>query len=676
MAKSPTPADLSNAIRFLSIDAVQKAHSGHPGMPMGMADIATVLWLHFMKHNPNHPSWINRDRFILSNGHGAMLHYALLHLTGYDVTREDLEQFRQLDSKTPGHPEFGHTPGIDATTGPLGQGLANGVGMAIAEKIMAAQFNRENYSLIDHYTYVFAGDGCLMEGISHEACSFAGTLGLGKLIVFYDDNGISIDGEVKGWFTDNTPQRFEAYGWHVIPQVDGHDAQAIFDAIVSARKQQDKPTLICCQTRIGYGSPNKESTHAVHGAPLGADEIAATRQQLNWPYPPFTIPDAIYSAWNAEEQGKEVETQWNLQLSDYQKNYPELFKEFERRIAGELPKNFSEMAQQFIQESQEKAQKVATRKASELCLNAYAPYLPELIGGSADLTESNNTKTTVSHVLSKEDFSANYIHYGVREFGMFAMMNGLALHGGLIPYGGTFLTFADYGRNAIRLSAMMQQRVIFVLTHDSIGLGEDGPTHQPIEHPAMLRYTPGLSVWRPCDVVETAVAWQVALEKTGPSCLLLTRQAIEPMPRTPSALFQIRRGGYILHDTQNPIDAILMATGSEVELVMKAAQHLQQQGYNIRVVSMPSTTVFDEQEISYQHTVLPPAIKARVAVEAAAKDFWYKYTGFEGRIIGLNQFGKSAPSADIYTYFDITVEHIVKAAIDAINTQETCHEKN
>lgn len=676
MSKSPTPTELSNAIRFLSMDAVQKAHSGHPGMPMGMADIATVLWQHFMKHNPNHPNWINRDRFILSNGHGAMLHYALLHLTGYDVTRHDLEQFRQLDSKTPGHPEFGHTPGIDATTGPLGQGLANGVGMAIAEKIMAAQFNRENYTLIDHYTYVFAGDGCLMEGISHEACSFAGTLGLGKLIVFYDDNGISIDGEVRGWFTDNTPQRFESYGWQVIPKVDGHDTQAIFDAIVSARNELDKPTLICCQTRIGYGSPNKENTHAVHGAPLGADEIAATRKQLNWPYPPFTIPDAIYAAWDAKEKGQALETAWNLQFSDYQKNYPELFKEFERRVAGELPKNFSEMAEQFIQESQEKAQKVATRKASEFCLNAYAPYLPELIGGSADLTESNNTKAAVSHPLSKEDFNANYIHYGVREFGMFAMMNGMALHGGLIPYGGTFLTFSDYGRNAIRLAAMMQQHVVFVLTHDSIGLGEDGPTHQPIEHPAMLRYTPGLSVWRPCDVVETAVAWQVALEKAAPSCLLLTRQATEPMPRKPSTLSQIRRGGYILYQTSESIDAILMATGSEVELVMQAAQLLQEQGYGIRVVSMPSTTVFDEQELSYQHTVLPPAIKARVAVEAAVKDFWYKYTGFEGRIIGINQFGRSAPSADIYACLGITVENIVKTAIDAINTREICHEKN
>lgn len=675
MSNTPTLFDLSNAIRFLSIDAVQKAQSGHPGMPMGMADIATVLWQHFMKHNPNNPHWINRDRFILSNGHGAMLHYALLHLTGYDVTLQDLEQFRQLNSKTPGHPEFGHTPGIEATTGPLGQGLATGVGMAIAEKMMAAQFNRENYTLIDHYTYVFAGDGCLMEGISHEVSSLAGTLGLGKLIVFYDNNGISIDGEVSGWFTDNTPKRYEAYGWHVIPKVNGHDTAAILDAIKKAREECNKPTLICCQTRIGYGSPGKENTHAVHGAPLGIDEIAATRKQLSWPYPPFVIPTDIYSAWNAKEKGNQWETEWNLQLSDYQKNYPDLFKEFERRVAGELPKNFSEIAQQFIQESQEKAQKVATRKASEFCLNAYAPYLPELIGGSADLTESNNTKSMVSHVLSKENFDANYIHYGVREFGMFAMMNGIALHGGFIPYGGTFLVFSDYGRNAIRLASMMQQRVIFVLTHDSIGLGEDGPTHQPIEHSAMLRLTPGLTVWRPADLVETAVAWQTSIEKSGPSCLLLTRQATQPLQRQPSMLSEIRRGGYILYETKELIDIILIATGSEVELAMDAAKYLfTQKNYGVRVVSMPSTSLFDEQELNYQHTVLPPSIRARVAIEASAKDFWYKYTGFDGRIIGLNQFGKSAPYLEVYNYFGITVEEIVKTAIEVINIQEVYHD--
>ncbi len=677
MTNPPTPSEMSNAIRFLSIDAVQKANSGHPGMPMGMADIAFVLWHQFMKHNPTSPHWINRDRFILSNGHGAMLHYALLHLTGYDLTIEDLQQFRQLHSKTPGHPEFGHTPGIEATTGPLGQGIANGVGMAIAEKMLAAQFNRENFALIDHYTYVFAGDGCLMEGISHEACSLAGTLKLGKLIMFYDDNGISIDGKVQGWFTDNTPQRFESYGWQVIPKVDGHDIQAIADAIISAQKETEKPTLICCQTRIGYGAPSKENTHGIHGAPLGAEEIAATRQQLNWPHPPFIIPDNIYAAWDAKKNGEALESAWNLQLSEYHQAHPELYEEFERRISGELPKSFSEITQTFIQSCQIKPQKIATRKASELCLNAYLPYLPELVGGSADLTESNNTKSEVSHSLTPNEFDANYIHYGVREFGMFAMMNGIALHGGFIPYGGTFLTFCDYGRNAIRLAAMMQQHVIFVLTHDSIGLGEDGPTHQPVEHPAMLRYTPGLSVWRPCDTVETAVAWKVALEQAKPSCLLLTRQALEPIARKPSVVASIERGGYILHEPKEKIDAILIATGSEVELAMKAAHLLHQQGHGVRVVSMPSTTLYDQQDADYQQSVLPKNIKARVAVEAATQDFWYKYTGLDGHVMGLKQFGLSAPYQDIYEHFGITVKHIVKTTLDLIKLhQEICYEKN
>jgi transketolase len=661
--------EMANAIRFLGIDAVQKANSGHPGMVMGMADIATVLWHYFLKHNPKDPNWINRDRFILSNGHGAMLQYALLHLTGYDVSIEDIKQFRQLDSKTPGHPEITHTPGVNATTGPLGQGLADGVGMALAESILAAQFNQANHSIIDHYTYVFAGDGCMMEGISHEACSLAGTLKLDKLIVFYDDNGISIDGEVKGWFTDDTPKRFEAYHWHVISKVDGHDTQAIYEAILEAQKS-DKPSLICCQTQIGFGSPNKVCTKDIHGAPLGEEEIMATRKKLNWPHPAFEIPASLYSAWSTREKGEKKQKEWQEKVKLYQANYPEKWDELERRLSQILPETFSEKSQAFIQEQQAKNLSVATRKASEITLNAYLPLLSELVGGSADLTGSNNTKAESAKTISVNHFDGNYIYYGVREFGMFAIMNGMALHGGIIPYGGTFLVFSDYGRNAIRLAAMMQQKVIFVLTHDSIGLGEDGPTHQPIEHAAMLRMTPGLEVWRPCDGVETAVAWQVALESEKPSCLLLTRQTVPGISRHKESLNYIQQGGYILEEPEKAIEGILIATGSEVSLALEAAKQLKEKGFAIRVVSMPSTTLFDQQNKAYRESVLPSSIKARVAIEAAAKDFWYKYVGLEGKIVGLDQFGRSAPYNDIYKALDITVNHIVNSMLELISGEQ------
>jgi transketolase len=658
----PNRRELANAIRMLSIDAVQKANSGHPGMPMGMADIAEVLWNDFLRHNPANPNWINRDRFILSNGHGAMLQYALLHLTGYDLTIDDLKQFRQLHSKTPGHPEYGYTVGVEATTGPLGQGFANGVGMAIAEKALAAEFNRGNNEIIDHYTYVFLGDGCLMEGISHEAASLAGTLGLGKLIVFYDDNGISIDGHVDGWFTDDTRKRFQAYGWHVGPQIDGHDPTAIYSAIEEARIFKDKPSLICCRTQIGYGSPHLANTAKCHGSPLGEAEISLVRENLGWNHPPFVIPQDIYSAWNAKKLGSELEEQWNDKFAEYQKTNPVLAEELLRRANKQLPKGWEEKTDTFIFSSIEKPQAIATRKASELCLNAFGPMLPELLGGSADLTGSNNTWWSQSKLFTANEPVGNYIHYGVREFGMFAMMNGIALHGSFIPYGGTFLTFVDYGRNAVRLAAMMKQRVIFVLTHDSIGLGEDGPTHQPIEHAAMLRLTPGVDVWRPCDLTETAVAWKSAIaKKDGPSCLLLTRQNLTPPPRDKKSLENIARGGYILQDCQGKPDAIIIATGSEVTLALEAANRLSDKKRRIRVVSIPSTTVFDQQEASYQEHVLPKKVQARVAVEAAAADFWHKYVGGQGRIVGLNRFGESAPYEEIYNALGITVEHIEKA---------------
>lgn len=662
-----TPRELANAIRFLSMDAVQKANSGHPGMPMGMADIAEVLWNDFLRHNPANPFWPNRDRFILSNGHGAMLHYALLHLTGYDLTIEDLKQFRQLNSRTPGHPEYGYTPGVETTTGPLGQGIANGVGMAIAEKNLAAYFNRRDLEIVDHYTYVFAGDGCLMEGISHEAASLAGSLQLGKLIVIYDDNGISIDGEVKNWFTDNTPQRFEAYGWHVIPHVNGHDSKVISAAIEEARDVDNKPTLICCKTQIGFGAPTLAGTAKTHGSPLGEAEIAAVRETLNWPYPPFVIPDHIYAAWDAKKLGARLEEEWQEKFARYQKANSVLAEEFYRRMSGKLPQEWAKKTKIFTQTVIEKSQAennapVATRKASEICLDAYAPMLPELIGGSADLTPSNNTWHAQSKVLSAAEPTGNYIHYGVREFGMFAVMNGLALHGGFIPYGGTFLTFIDYGRNAIRLSALMKHQAIFVLTHDSIGLGEDGPTHQPIEHAAILRLTPNVTVWRPCDLAETAIAWEHAIEnKTGPTCLLLSRQNLAVQQHDLKSLPDMKRGGYVLQDCKGKPQAIIIATGSEVELAMKAAANLTAEGYQIRVVSMPSTTVFDQQDPAYKESVLPAKIEARVAVEAGAADFWYKYVGLQGKVIGLNRYGESAPYKDVYQALGITTEAVEKA---------------
>lgn len=658
----PTRRELANALRMLSIDAVQKANSGHPGMPMGMADIAEVLWNDFLKHNPANPHWVNRDRFILSNGHGAMLQYALLHLTGYEVSIDDLKHFRQLHSKTPGHPEYGYTPGVEATTGPLGQGLANAVGMAIAEKALAAQFNRGHCDIVDHYTYVFLGDGCLMEGISHEAASLAGSLGLGKLIAFYDDNNISIDGLVQGWFTDDTRKRFQAYGWHVGPGIDGHDPNAIYGAIEEARFYKDKPSLICCKTQIGYGSPHLAGSAKVHGAPLGEAEVALVRNQLQWSHAPFVIPTEIYAAWNAQKLGNELEEHWRDKFTEYRKTNSVLADEFLRRFEKQLPPEWEEKTQAFIRASIDKPQHIATRKASELCLNAYGPMLPELMGGSADLTSSNNTWWSQSRVFSQADPVGNYIHYGVREFGMFAIMNGLALHGGFIPYGGTFLTFIDYGRNAIRLAAMMKQRVIFVLTHDSIGLGEDGPTHQPIEHAALLRLTPHVDVWRPCDLTETAVAWKAAIEKVdGPSCLLLTRQNVLHMQRDKKAVEMIAKGGYILVDCKGKPDAIIIATGSEVALAVEAAQRLSAKRIAVRVVSMPSTSVFDQQDSGYQEMVLPKKVEARVAVEASAADYWHKYVGTRGKIVGLSRYGESAPCNDVYNTLGITVDHVEKA---------------
>lgn len=659
MSSAPTRRELANAIRVLSMDAVQKANSGHPGMPMGMADIAEVLWNDFLVHNPANPKWINRDRFILSNGHGCMLQYSLLHFSGYDLSMEDIKNFRQLHSKTPGHPEFGLTPGVEATTGPLGQGIANGVGMAIAEKVLAAQFNQQDFHIIDHYTYVFMGDGDMMEGVSHEACSLAGTLGLGKLIAFWDDNDISIDGHVSGWFTDDTAKRFEAYGWHV-QKVDGHQPEQIRKAILEARSINDKPSLICCKTVIGYGAPTMAGSHDAHGSPLGADEIAATRKNLNWNFPPFEIPAEIYAGFDARQKGAQAEAHWQEKFAAYQKSYPDLAREFSRRVAGKLPAQWPEKSAAFIQKSVEQTKELATRKDSQLCLEAYGPLLPELLGGSADLTGSNLTNWAGSVTISKTVSDGNYIHYGVREFGMFGIMNGIALHGGFIPYGGTFLTFVDYGRNAVRLAAMMKQKVIFVLTHDSIGLGEDGPTHQSVEHAAMLRMTPGVAVWRPADLVETAVAWQFAIEHQGPTCLLLTRQTVPQQTHTANSISNIKRGAYVLMDCAGKADAILIATGSEVSLAVAAAKELTAAGKKIRVVSMPSTTTFDLQDEQYKESVLPKAIKARIAVEAGVADFWHKYVGLEGKIIGVNRFGESAPYKDVYKALGVTVENIVK----------------
>ena len=663
----PDRRELANAIRALSMDAVQKAKSGHPGAPMGMADIAEVLWNDFLKHNPNNPQWWDRDRFVLSNGHGSMLIYSLLHLSGYDLGMEDIKNSRQLHSKTPGHPEYGYTPGVETTTGPLGQGITNAVGMALAEKVLAAQFNRDGHHVIDHYTYVFLGDGCLMEGVSHEACSLAGTLGLGKLIAFWDDNGISIDGHVDGWFTDDTPARFEAYGWHVVRNVDGHDPEAIAKAIREARSVNDKPSLICCKTVIGYGAPNLCGSHDCHGAPLGEDEVAATRENLGWKYPPFEIPDEIYADWDAREKGAKAEAAWNEKFAAYKAAHPDLAAELERRMKGEFPADWAEKARGVIAEMAARNDKMATRKASQAAINAYAPLLPEMLGGSADLTGSNNTDWKGSVSITNTVADGNYIHYGVREFGMAAMMNGMALHGGFIPYGGTFLVFSDYARNALRMSALMKLRTIYVFTHDSIGLGEDGPTHQPVEHVASLRLMPNMSLWRPCDLVETAVAWKAALERSdGPTSLVLTRQNLEPQSRTEAQVADIARGGYVLRDCEGTPELILIATGSEVALAVGAAEVLAGEGRKVRVVSMPSTDVFDAQDAAYRDQVLPPAVTARVAVEAGVTDFWRKYVGLDGRVVGIDRFGESAPASDLFKHFGFTVDNVVKVAKEII----------
>ncbi|MCC3747590.1 transketolase, partial [Rouxiella badensis] len=633
--------ELANAIRALSMDAVQKANSGHPGAPMGMADIAEVLWRDYLNHNPTNPHWADRDRFVLSNGHGSMLIYSLLHLTGYDLPITELENFRQLHSKTPGHPEYGYTPGIETTTGPLGQGIANAVGFAIAERTLAAQFNRENHDIVNHHTYAFLGDGCMMEGISHEACSLAGTMKLGKLTAFYDDNGISIDGHVEGWFTDDTAARFEAYGWHVIRHVDGHNPEAIKAAIEESHKVTDKPTLILCKTIIGFGSPNKAGTHEVHGAALGADEVAATRKAIGWNYPPFEIPQDIYAQWDAKEAGKAKEAAWNDKFAAYAKAHPELAAEFERRVNGKLPTDWQAESQKFIEGLQAKPANIASRKASQNTLEAFGKILPEFLGGSADLAPSNLTMWSGSKSIG-EDLAGNYIHYGVREFGMTAISNGIALHGGFLPYTATFLMFVEYARNAVRMAALMKIRNIFVYTHDSIGLGEDGPTHQPVEQLASLRVTPNMSLWRPADQVESAVAWKYAIERNdGPTTLIFSRQNLTQQPRTAEQLANVARGGYILKDSEGTPEVILIATGSEVGITVEAADKLAAAGTKVRVVSLPSTDAFDKQDAAYRESVLPKAVSARVAVEAGIADYWYKYVGLNGAIVGMTTFGES-----------------------------------
>ena len=648
---------ITGAIRALAMDAVQKANSGHPGAPMGMAEIAEVLWRRNLKHNPANPHWADRDRFILSNGHGSMLIYALLHLTGYDLGIEDLKNFRQLHSRTPGHPEYGYAPGIETTTGPLGQGISNAVGFALAEKLLAAEFNRPGHSVVDHHTYVFLGDGCLMEGISHEACSLAGTLGLGKLIAFYDDNGISIDGHVEGWFTDDTPKRFEAYGWHVVANVDGHDAAAIEAALKAAQAVTDKPSIICCKTVIGLGSPNKAGGHDVHGAPLGAAEIEAARAYIGWNHPPFEIPADVYAAWDAKAKGAAAEAEWNKRFDAYAAAHPQLAAEFKRRMNGELPADWQKNVDAAIAKVAEKAETIATRKASQNSIEALAPNLPELLGGSADLAGSNLTLWSGSKSVSKSA-AGNYIHYGVREFGMTAIANGVSLHGGLIPYTATFLMFSEYARNALRMAALMKVRQICVFTHDSIGLGEDGPTHQPVEQTATLRMMPNMDVWRPNDTIETLVAWSHAIErKDGPSSLCLSRQNLAYVPRTAEQVAAIRKGGYVLSDAANP-RAVIIATGSEVELAIKAQAKLADEGIAVRVVSMPSTNVFDRQDKAWQESVLPRGI-VRVAVEAGVSDGWRKYVGLEGAVIGLDRFGESAPAGQLFKEFGFTVENVV-----------------
>ena len=649
----------ANAIRALSMDAVQKAKSGHPGMPMGMADISEVLWCDYLKHNPANPAWPDRDRFVLSNGHGSMLHYALLHLSGYDLPISELQNFRQLHSRTPGHPEYGYAPGVETTTGPLGQGITNGVGMALAEKVLAAQFNRPQHVVVDHHTYVFLGDGCMMEGISHEACSLAGTLGLGKLIAFWDDNGISIDGEVSGWFTDDTPARFRAYGWQVIEEVDGHDPQAISQAIHEAQGDSDRPSLICCRTVIGWGSPNKQGKESCHGAPLGDDEIALTRETLGWSHEPFEIPDDVREAWDATAQGTSRENEWRERFEAYRAEHPSLASEFERRMAGEFPQDWTENSQAFIDSVNADTLTVASRKASQLVLDGFGPLLPELIGGSADLAGSNLTLWSGSKGISRDDAAGNYIYFGVREFAMAALGNGLTLHGGLIPYSATFLVFSDYARNALRMAALMKIRQVFVFTHDSIGLGEDGPTHQPVEHTASLRLIPNMSLWRPCDAVETAVAWRCAIERTdGPTSLALSRQNLPHQARDAVQISNIAKGGYVLLDCEGAPDAIIIATGSEIALAMDAAAALREKGRQIRVVSMPSTDVFDAQDEAYRDAVLPPSITARVAVEAGVTAGWLKYVGLDGAVVGIDRFGESAPADEAFKYFGFTVDNV------------------
>jgi len=661
----PSRIELANAIRALSMDAVQAANSGHPGAPMGMADIAEVLWNSYLKHNPANPSWPDRDRFVLSNGHGSMLIYSLLHLTGYDLTIDDLKSFRQLHAKTAGHPEYGYAPGVETTTGPLGQGIANAVGMALAEKILSAEFNRENHKVVDHRTWVFLGDGCLMEGISHEVCSLAGTLGLGKLVAFYDDNGISIDGEVEGWFTDDTPKRFESYGWQVIPSVDGHDSEAIAAAIEAAMADTDRPSLICCKTIIGKGAPNKQGTESCHGAPLGADEIAATRAALGWSFAPFEIPADIYAGWNAQEQGAAAEHEWKEMLAAYADAHPELAEEFARRMSGALPSNFESDMDDYIALCAETAADVASRKASQQTLNTLGPLLPELLGGSADLAGSNLTLWSGSKGVSAEESAGNYIYYGVREFGMSAIMNGIALHRGFIPYGATFLIFMEYARNAVRMAALMRQRVVFVYTHDSIGLGEDGPTHQPVEQLASLRSTPNLETWRPCDTVESAVAWKMAvMREDGPSALVFSRQTLPHQYRAEEELAEIERGGYVLVSEVGELDAIIIATGSEVGLAVQAAAKLAESGRGIRVVSMPCAERFVAQDAEYRESVLPSHVLARVAVEAAHADYWYKFVGLDGRIVGMQTFGESAPGDTLMKEYGFTLENVVAAVED------------
>ena len=665
-SEPPVFKDLTSAVRALAMDAVQKANSGHPGAPMGMAEIAEVLWIHHLRHNPANPNWADRDRFILSNGHGSMLIYALLHLTGYDLSIEDIKQFRQLHSKTPGHPEYGYTPGVETTTGPLGQGITNAVGMALAEKILASEFNRPGFDIVNHYSYTFLGDGCLMEGISHESCSLAGTLGLGKLICFYDDNGISIDGHVEGWFSDDTPKRFEAYGWHVVSDVNGHDPAAIEAAIAEAKQANGKPSMICCKTVIGLGSPNKAGTHAVHGAALGEEEIAASRASIGWNYPPFEIPKEVYDAWDGRTKGKKIEAEWDQKFNEYTKKYPSESAEFKRRIAGDLPANWREHAENAITQVNEKAETIASRKASQNAIEDLAPALPELVGGSADLAGSNLTLWSGSKGISNET-GGNYIYYGVREFGMSAIMNGLSLHGGIIPYGATFLMFSEYARNALRMAALMKIRNLFVFTHDSIGLGEDGPTHQAVEQTATLRYIPNMDVWRPCDSVESTVSWARSIErKDGPSTLIFSRQNLPFQKRNAATIKLIDRGGYVLSEASDgKPQAIIIATGSEIGLAMSAQQALAESGINVRVVSMPCTSLFDRQDQAYKDSVLLNGVK-RVAVEAGTADFWYKYVGLEGAVVGMTTFGESAPAGDLFNHFGFTVDNVVKTVKNVI----------